>query len=158
MCLVCGMSVSDMWGMQIFVRMHTGEVLTLTVEPSDMIAVAKQQIQDLKGIPPPQQRLFFAGIELEDDKTLSDYGIKKESTLRLYLQFFFTGLAPDNGGFSLSAQSLMVGTTGVLEWTSALSGTNSWHYLTSVVWGSSATNILDASTTPAGARFYRIRH
>lgn len=72
--------------MQVYVKTMTDQILTLDVNLSDTVLSVKQQLFGLTGIPVDQLRLVFGGKQLEDDRTLQDYNVQKESTLFLVLR------------------------------------------------------------------------
>lgn len=72
--------------MQIFVKTLTGKTIILDVKPGEFIHKVKAKIQEKEGIPPDEQRLIWAGIQLEERHTLWCLGVLRESTLHLVLR------------------------------------------------------------------------
>ena len=72
---------------QIFVKTLIGKLITINnIEPSDTVEELKGKIQDKEGIPPDSQRILFGGRQLEDNRTLADYNIQRNSCLYLMLR------------------------------------------------------------------------
>lgn len=106
-CLCCAMMSTTVLAsnsMQIFVKTLTGKHITLEVEPENKIKTVKDKIYDKEGILQERQILTFAGLELEDEKTLKDYSIQKDSTLHLSLKIgSLLGSGTENNPYQITS-------------------------------------------------------
>ncbi len=75
----------EAYAMPIYVKTLSGDTYTLEVEPNDSINSVKDQVEEQTGVMSEKQNLIYAGKQLENGKTLSDYNIQRESTLHLTL-------------------------------------------------------------------------
>ncbi|KAL3998578.1 NEDD8 [Acanthocheilonema viteae] len=71
--------------MLIKVKTLTGKEIELDIEPNDKVERIKEKVEEKEGIPPPQQRLIFAGKQMNDEKTAQDYKVAGGSVLHLVL-------------------------------------------------------------------------
>jgi len=71
---------------KLTIKTLTGKSIELEVKPTDKVSTVMDKIQDKEGIPPDQQRLIYAGVQLIPEKTLQDYGIANEATVHLVLR------------------------------------------------------------------------
>ncbi|HEX2682748.1 MAG TPA: ubiquitin-like protein, partial [Ferruginibacter sp.] len=70
-----------------YIKTLTGKTIIISALTSDPVITIKKKIQEKENIPPAQQRLIFAGKQLEDEKTLADYNIRSGNVLHLVLRF-----------------------------------------------------------------------